>query len=262
MKNLSISILITLVIITFLGSCKKKEKEPITPAETSGSMIVKFEHTFDGHEFELNSAYYFKNSNEDSLKFTKLLYNISNIKLKKTDGTIWEQPTSYYLINYANAVAGICEFKIEGVPTGDYTEITYTIGVDSAANVSGAQTGALDPTNGMFWTWNTGYIFVKIEGSYKNVSSGSFAYHIGGFKNATSTNAIQTNVFSFGSTPATVNPNATPQIHLSVDLYNFFSGTGMTLQVPSIPTCMMPGTNAVNLSKNYVDMFTLEHVHN
>jgi hypothetical protein len=36
------------------------------------------------------------------------------------------------------------------------TAIKFLLGVDSLKNVSGIQTGALDPAKGMFWTWNTG----------------------------------------------------------------------------------------------------------
>jgi hypothetical protein len=47
----------------------------------------------------------------------------------------------------------------------DITGIRFLLGVDSARNVSGIQTGALDPARGMFWTWNSGYVMAKIEGS-------------------------------------------------------------------------------------------------
>lgn len=44
--------------------------------------------------------------------------------------------------------------------------------------------GVLDPVKGMFWAWNTGYIFLKLEGksTYSKSPSNIFEYHIGGFK--------------------------------------------------------------------------------
>ncbi|WP_316930094.1 MbnP family protein, partial [Hymenobacter sp. IS2118] len=42
---------------------------------------------------------------------------------------------------------------LKDIPVGDYQSVSFTVGVDSARNVAGAQTGALDPNNGMFWTW-------------------------------------------------------------------------------------------------------------
>ena len=43
--------------------------------------------------------------------------------------------------------------------------ITFLLGVDSLLNVSGALGGDLDPTKGMYWAWNSGYINLKLEGS-------------------------------------------------------------------------------------------------
>ena len=38
------------------------------------------------------------------------------------------------------------------------------LGVDSVLNYNGVHEGALDPINGMYWTWQTGYIHCKLEG--------------------------------------------------------------------------------------------------
>jgi len=36
--------------------------------------------------------------------------------------------------------------------------------VDSLANVSGAMSNDLDATKGMYWSWQSGFINLKIEG--------------------------------------------------------------------------------------------------
>lgn len=51
-------------------------------------------------------------------------------------------------------------------------------GVDSLSCVSGVKTGVLDPRNGMYWTWNSGYIFFKLEGT---INGKAFTWHVGGF---------------------------------------------------------------------------------
>ena len=56
------------------------------------------------------------------------------------------------------------KLELADIPNGEYTKVNYTIGVDAARNTEGAQDGALDLVNGMFWSWNTGYIFMKMEG--------------------------------------------------------------------------------------------------
>jgi hypothetical protein len=55
------------------------------------------------------------------------------------------------------------------------------LGVDSATNVSGAFGGDLDPTNGMYWTWQSGYINVKVEGRSPAAPGGVFELHLGGY---------------------------------------------------------------------------------
>ena len=50
-------------------------------------------------------------------------------------------------------------------------------------NVSGALGGDLDPSNGMYWAWQSGYINFKIEGKYKSLNGKEkpFQYHLGGY---------------------------------------------------------------------------------
>ena len=55
-------------------------------------------------------------------------------------------------------------------------------GVDSLLNYNGIHEGALDPINNMYWTWQTGYIYCKLEGYILNqTTKQNFEYHIGGF---------------------------------------------------------------------------------
>lgn len=65
----------------------------------------------------------------------------------------------------------------------EYDEIAFNLGTDSLVNVSGALGGDLDPTKGMYWTWNSGYINVKLEG-ISPMSKGrnnGFGLHLGGY---------------------------------------------------------------------------------
>lgn len=66
---------------------------------------------------------------------------------------------------------------------------TVIFGIDSMHTVNTDFTGALDPIHGMFWTWNSGYINVKIEGiSRKSIQNGNiFQIHLGGYLSPYST---------------------------------------------------------------------------
>ncbi|MFZ9976503.1 MAG: MbnP family protein [Candidatus Kapaibacteriota bacterium] len=66
---------------------------------------------------------------------------------------------------------------------------TVIFGIDSMHTVNTDFTDALDPIHGMFWTWNSGYINVKIEGiSRKSIQNGNiFQIHLGGYLSPYST---------------------------------------------------------------------------
>ena len=135
------------------------------------------------------------------------------------------------------------------------------IGIDSARNNSGAQTGALDPANDMFWTWNSGYIMAKFEGaSPQSAAAGNIVkFHIGGYGGANKTMRI-TNP-SFNNDTAKVTTNITPEIHLSCNLLEWFSAP-YVIDFSVINTAMSPGTTSNHIATNYADMFIVEHIHN
>ena len=62
-------------------------------------------------------------------------------------------------------------------------DLPYTsslvFGVDSVSQVLSSYEGVFDPLEGMYWTWQNGYIAVKMEGKYMGED---FVYHLGGFR--------------------------------------------------------------------------------
>lgn len=56
-------------------------------------------------------------------------------------------------------------------------QIRFTIGLPDSVLQNGIGDGVLDPLNGMFWTWQTGYVFVKCEAT---LNQQKYSYHIGG----------------------------------------------------------------------------------
>lgn len=161
-----------------IASCKKDvkiETPPIVPPE----VVFEYKATMNGAL--LNAAAQYTNAAGDSLSILRLNYYISNIKFRRDDGVVFAEPESYHLNKHLD---GRETFSITGLPAGTYTSIEFLIGVDSLRNVSGSQTGVLDVNEGMFWTWNTGYVFFKIEGSCNTLSDpiwDNYSIHIGGF---------------------------------------------------------------------------------
>jgi hypothetical protein len=255
-KILSISIL--LISVLFISSCKDDDTNdtPTPSNNTRGSATVMFEHKFGATDFKLNTEY--TNASAEKITFTKVKYYISNIKLIKDDNTVWEQPESYHLVDASNSMSAMLPLK--DVPFGTYKGITYTIGVDSTRNVSGAQTGALDPANTMFWSWNTGYIFMKFEGTSPQSSTGSFSYHIGGFLGAN--NAIRTNTVNFTMMKLEVKDGGNPMVHFATDLQKVFDGANDNISVANFNKTHMPGPQALRVANNFSQAITLDHIHN
>jgi hypothetical protein len=76
-------------------------------------------------------------------------------------------------------------FHIEDTNTLPVDSINFLLGVDSLQHEMGIVGNGLTPINGMYWAWQSGYIFVKWEGGiqYENEKSiQPFTYHLGGFQ--------------------------------------------------------------------------------
>ncbi len=219
---------------------------------TTGSMTIEIEHVWgtDLVPF-LYKQPMVQPMSGDSLTVNVLKYYISNIQLIKPDGSTLSLPNSYYLIDPENN-----KIDIADIPKGEYTGINFLIGVDSTANCSGIQEGALNPSNGMFWSWSTGYIFVRAEGYSNHSATGNFLYHLGGYQGPY--NAIRAKSFSFGSTNMQVSPDANPTVHLMMNVAKLWHGPVKTADLSILH---MIGADASMLATNFANGFTFDHLH-
>jgi len=249
---MKIKFLVPVVFAAILLSSCENNNSNTTPAEVK----INLEHVFGANDFNLSSATPYINDSGDSLTFTTFKYYISNIVFHKSGGGTFVEPESYHFVNLATA--GSNEIHVHDVPAGEYTGITFLFGVDSTRNVSGAQTGALDPANNMFWSWSTGYIFLKAEGTSPQASMG-FTYHLGGFTGANS--ALQVVNISFGGDNLIVNTDNENESHIAVNVKEMFDGPN-TLSVSTTSMVHMPGATAHSIAVNCGGMFEFEHNHN
>ena len=148
------------------------------------------------------------------------------------------------------------------------------VGVDSPRHPLdlSKRTGILDPAahsgdDNMYWSWNSGYIFFKMEGlspqaTVDAAGNKKFRYHIGGFggMNSKTINNIKTVTRTFGDDKATVRISITPQVHIIVDILKAFEGSAKVSIGAN--TTVMFAPYSVNIANNYVEMFTVHHVHN
>ncbi|KAA2243375.1 hypothetical protein F0L74_12805 [Chitinophaga agrisoli] len=222
----------------------------------SGELSLNFKHVVNGVPLKLNdnSAHY-ANANNDEYTVSTFKYYISNITLTTTKGKDVVIPNICFLINAADPAS--LKQSITGVPAGKYKGISFTIGVDSARNFAGAQTGCLDPANGMFWTWNSGYIFLKLEG-YSPQSTAKLhklTFHVGGIKRQ---NTLRTFSHSFNK-PLQIHGNEPAAISITTDAAALFKGQNLVDFAKLNST--MGGPNAVLIADNYKNgLFSITNV--
>jgi hypothetical protein len=146
----------------------------------NAKLAIRFKNYVGDKPLKLDSVSY-KNALGQSYSVGMFKYYVGNFHLKNTSGEEFVSK-GYYLINQEDENS--MQVAIENIPQGEYNAISFTLGIDSIDNCSGAQSGALDPVNGMFWAWNSGYIFFKMEGiSAASRSTGKrLEFHIGGYK--------------------------------------------------------------------------------
>lgn len=118
---------------------------------------------------------------DKEIMFTRLKYYITNIELYLGEVVVWKEKDSHHLIDQEQIET--TKLSLEIPKELKYDKIKYHLGVDSLTNVSGAMGGDLDPTKGMYWAWNSGYINFKLEGVYADCPTrkNKFQFHIGGY---------------------------------------------------------------------------------
>ncbi|MES2645492.1 MAG: MbnP family protein [Bacteroidota bacterium] len=251
MKTITTKIIACFLVLAIaLSGCKKN-----VTGSSSYPIKISFVNLAGTVPLVLNTAY--TNPHGEPVTFKKFEYYISNISLVNTAGNETKIAGLYFLVDHENPASTSFEITING---NEYKAIKFLIGVDSTRNVSGVQTGALDPVNGMFWTWNTGYIMAKME-AISAVSTAPFSavtYHIGGFK--TGENSLKQITLNLPEN-VILKPTASSEIVINANAMSWFKGEH-DIKIATDPDCMNPGELAMKIADNYAGMFTVKEVKN
>lgn len=246
-----------IALLCFLFCACKKDVAITSPSE-SGETHLGFEfQAWVNNDLFVPDNRFYQNYASDNFTVSKFNYYISNIQLTGADGSVYTEPESYHLIQH---VEGKTTLQVKGVPEGTYTKIDFLIGVDSLRNVSGAQSGALDRSNEMFWDWDQGYIFFKMEGEFNTQTqpvTGDYAIHIGGFSGPNS--CLQSISFNLPA-PVIVKKGKTPQVFYKVQIDEVFH-TPFDMNFDIYYSNISAQTFKA-VSDNYRDMLVIDKVQN
>ena len=209
------------------------------------SIYLKFEAIANGKKIVLNDSSY-TNAFGEKYTVSKLKFYVSNL----------------YFVNYSNETQYKNIFLIDidktdsikiKSPKENVNAITFQIGIDSILNCNGAQAGALDPLNDMFWTWNSGYVSFKLEGTStaSTADKRRIEQHIGGYKSPFATQQriqflLPFNYFEKNNT-----------LTIQIDLDKYWDGENK-ISIAKMPVIASPGIQAKHAANNFTKMFSIK----
>jgi hypothetical protein len=257
------SLFLTCLSLLALVACNP----PNNPVQ-QGNFTIELQHFFGASPLKIGNNY--TNSSNETFTLTTLDYFISNIALERQDGSIYTLPQeeTYFLIKLSEGSNPLLNLK--NIPLGEYKSLSFVLGIDSLRNTMepARRTGDLDVggrAEGMYWTWNTGYIFLKMEGTSEVVPDAQdkrFYFHIGGYGgfSAPTINNLRSIKIAFPQENLKISAGKNPILHFKVDASKIFS-TPNTIRIAANPNVMF-SPFSVNIANNYANMFSLDFVHN
>jgi hypothetical protein len=206
-----------------------------------GAIRISVVPSYGDQVFSLKDAS-FKAIDSFNLSITELKFYISKIQFLKNGEVILEEKNSFHLVDASQSNS--LQIIIENKELASFDQLKFYLGIDSTTNVSGVLGGDLDPTKGMYWAWQSGYINFKLEGNSPKCKTrnNEFQFHLGGYEKPN--DCLQTLSFAITNTS---------YINLKVDVKKFLQ----QIDVSKTNHIMSPSPEAVILSKIVANAFTI-----
>ncbi len=207
------------------------------------NLSLSFKPVFANKEFVLNDSTYLIYKG-NLIKFKTLRFYISGIRLFKDNALVWDEQNSFHLYDAFEDPDKLIELKVPAAIK--FNRIKFNFGIDSITNVSGAMGGDLDPTKGMYWAWQSGYINFKLEGE-SDLSPDpkkEFQFHLGGYQNPY--NTLQ---------KVSLQLIQKEKIIILFDLYKFIEACNLEKQ----HHIMSPNNDALKLLKHAAQCFSIKN---
>jgi hypothetical protein len=203
-------------------------------------ITVSFVPTIDNKNVKLDEDIIIDSVQHYKINITKLKFYVSHLSFYKDEQLVWQDNELAHLMDVENEMNIKCIIK----KNIEFNKIKIGLGIDSVTNVSGALDGDLDPLKGMYWTWQSGYVNFKLEGTSTAIRSESqkFEYHLGGY--SAENNTYNSIVLPVGNSDT---------INIAIDFNKFLSDFNVVTHV----NVMSPGKVAVDLSKILASCFNI-----
>lgn len=146
----------------------------LLPIVSFGQKKVEVEFEFTFNDAKLEKDKWYVSEKGDSIQIETVQFFVSqpskkDKKVSSSDVQIvdWTKPQS-------------CKWDLQLSKSG---MVEFKLGLDSIYHVSSIMDGDLDPSSGLYWAWQSGYIQMKIEGVSPSSSArkNKFQFHLGGY---------------------------------------------------------------------------------
>ncbi len=153
------------------------------------SLQIEITPKFSGENLQPASFRYLTSAGE-TFSITRVSYLVSEFALQRNGGSWLEISNS---IGWLDDEQNRNSIHLEKIPAGEFRAVRFLIGLNTNLNHADVAhfpaTHPLNPNvNGLHWSWQGGFIFLALEGLWRN-SSGAmdgWAYHL-----ARDTNAVR-----------------------------------------------------------------------
>jgi hypothetical protein len=166
------------LLAILLGSCGGD-----TPSTPETKVHLKFIPTFNGQPLSIDSVYL--NAYGQQLRIENIQFYLSNIYAHNgSDSTLLKQAFLFTLLEPKTLSLSVSPQTFSSLSFGVGVPANLNKNVDPS-NYANSNPLSVQGSNGMFWYWNTGYIFTKVEGRYELTGTpnaplmDSYAFHLG-----------------------------------------------------------------------------------
>ena len=235
--------------------------------ESTQDVAIQFQALAGDQSLECGSVYSGLGSSSSDFTYSGLRYYVHGVELLTTDGSAvtlmvnddgkW-QKDGVVLLDFEDGSSTCADSGnpdtnnlVNGVvPEGDYNGIRFVLGVPFDMNHADVAT-APAPLNvtSMFWNWNGGYKFLRLEGATTELPG--FRFHLG---------SVMCDGDMMGNVTACAGPNR-PVIELTgfdpttnkvgFDLAALLSGADLSTNADMTPEgCMGPDPDCIQLFNN------------
>ena len=150
------------------------------PAMLGASLDLSITPKFSGELIQPDLLRY-QTSAKENFSITRVSFLASGFALQRADGS-WHELTNE--VAWFDMERGHLSHRVPSVPSGEYRSIRFHIGLDDKLNHSDpaqyAADHSLNPNlNGLHWNWQGGYIFLALEGMWRNANGAldGWSYH-------------------------------------------------------------------------------------